>query len=65
MQDAPIRLDEQEDRCDPQWIQMNHLFSYCAKSLSSPSAPPSGSTDKPSGDRRCRRGSCVFSFRRH
>lgn len=52
--------------CEPEWIELHHLFRYCAKSLSACESQD-GQAEQDSelpGAGRCKRTSCVFSMKR-
>lgn len=52
--------------CEPEWIELHHLFRYCAKSLSARDS--NGEQAAQDGDvrdaGRCKRTTCVFSMKR-
>lgn len=52
-----------DDICEPEWVMLNHLLSYCAKSLPATDAVKGG---KPGpSEPRCKRKNCLFGAKRH
>lgn len=55
--------------CNPEWIELNHLLTYCGKSVTQPVAGTVPTTvENPAtvadGARPCNRNTCVFGFRK-
>lgn len=52
-----------DDTCNPIWVHLNHLFSYCSKRAPTAASLPVADSGAPSIDSRCcTRGNCLFRF---
>lgn len=51
----------QPDACEPVWIHLNHLLSYCAKSITQPG---NNNAEQQNESLCCNRQNCVFRLNR-
>jgi hypothetical protein len=59
-------LSGPEEACDPVWVRLNPLYSYCVKSISAPSPRQDDQAALSEADLpRCHRKACVFSKKRN
>ena len=58
----PDRIIHIEPACEPEWVVLNPLVSYCAKSVPGSSADTTQESAIP-GQARCTHASCLFRMR--
>jgi len=56
----PIQPVDDDARCRPRWVHLNHLLSYCTRTL----AVDDASAESTGEGTLCRRKDCLFSARR-
>jgi len=56
---------EADNACVPEWVQLNPLLSYCARSVPGPARREQGGpTPAPPAGQCSRHRTCVFGFRK-
>ncbi|WP_420477007.1 hypothetical protein [Noviherbaspirillum sp. ST9] len=59
----PIHPVTQDALCTPEWMHLNHLLSYCTRTLAA-GGRSSPDTDDGTDSKRCNRKDCLFSATR-
>lgn len=55
----------QDNFCNPEWVKLNHLLSYCGKPALQFAAKSEGASSEVQGNGRlCNRHTCVFCFKK-
>ncbi|RZI42030.1 hypothetical protein EGT07_15660 [Herbaspirillum sp. HC18] len=57
----PVAAD---DACEPEWVALNPLLSYCAKSFATPVSGGENVAAAQDSAKRCNPRTCVFGFRK-
>ncbi|HYD62694.1 MAG TPA: hypothetical protein VEC35_20230 [Noviherbaspirillum sp.] len=60
---TPVQNPDTGMRCQPEWLRLNHLLSYCTRTLPQ-AAGITGQDASPEIAPRCNRKDCLFSARR-